>query len=161
VIPCGVALQAGQFLLFTDGGAHSSNQSGCRVLHPAGAGWVIYQVDDPSSSPPSLSLVQFGGAWLGQSSHNTNNIAEYNALLWGLHRACELGVKHLAAVCDSQVVVRQVTGQCRVKCPHLIPLKNKVVEFTQGGQFESIDIAWSPREGNTTADQLANLAITF
>jgi len=74
------------------------------------------------------------------ATSNTNNTAEYNALLWGLHRACELGVKHLAVVCDSQVVVRQVTGQCRVKRPHLTPLKNKVIQFTQGGQFESIDI---------------------
>jgi len=137
VVPYGVALQAGQFLLFTDGGAHNNNQSGCRVLHPAGAGWVIYQVDDSSSSPPPLSLVQFGGARLGQSSHNTNNVAEYNALLCGLHRACDLGVKHLAVV--------------RVRLTSGGPTSHRPVPGGLGAltSFPFLTRLWNlPREGN-------------
>ena len=52
----------------------------------------------------------------------TNNVAEYTALVEGLALAAELGVKRLAVFSDSELMVKQMNGEYRVKNPDLLPL---------------------------------------
>lgn len=94
---------------------------------------------------------------VGFLGRTTNNVAEYAALLAALTRAGQLGVEHLTLFSDSQLLVRQLGGQYRVKAPHLIPfflralaLRRKIPRFT----FRHV-----PRNENSRADGLANQAI--
>ncbi len=87
----------------------------------------------------------------------TNNVAEYQGLLYGLRLAQELGVTHLEIISDSELVVKQIKGEYRVKSPHLAPLWHAAK--TELKNFKSYTICHTPREHNHTADQLANEAI--
>ena len=84
----------------------------------------------------------------------TNNVAEYRAVIRGLEEACRLGVKTLELRMDSQLIVRQIQGQYRVKHPLLKPLHAAVMD-----RLRTID-RWSVthvrREFNSRADALAN-----
>jgi ribonuclease HI len=88
----------------------------------------------------------------------TNNVAEYTALLRGLERAAELGVKRLEVFSDSELLVKQMNGEYRVKHPDLVPLyeaANRLKRSFDGG----ISIAHVRRNGNTRADALCNEAL--
>ncbi len=87
----------------------------------------------------------------------TNNQAEYNALLLGLNLARMSGVKNLSVYLDSELIVRQVNGEYRVKNPEIKPLYRKVLQMLQ--EFDKINILHVPREMNGEADSLANQAI--
>ena len=86
----------------------------------------------------------------------TNNVAEYNALLIGLELAKELGIKHLEAYGDSQLIVKQMTGEYEVRNEDLIPLHRAAVRLVES--FESFRIEHVLRSRNTHADALASLA---
>ncbi|MCB1142942.1 MAG: ribonuclease HI family protein [Leptospiraceae bacterium] len=87
---------------------------------------------------------------------NTNNIAEWTALLRGLERSIHLGEKDLRVYMDSELVVKQMKGIYKTKHPGLIPIKKQVDELvTHLNSFEIIHIR---REKNKRADELANLA---
>jgi ribonuclease HI len=94
------------------------------------------------------------GEYLGQT---TNNVAEYQGLLLGLKMARELGVKRMQVFADSQLLVRQLNRQYRVKAPHLLPLYNAAQQALK--DFEIHAITHVPRELNHLADRLANAAI--
>jgi ribonuclease HI len=94
------------------------------------------------------------GEYLGQT---TNNVAEYQALILGLTMARNLGVKKIQVFADSELLVRQLKGQYRVKAPHLLPLYETVQRARK--EFETFAIAHVPREMNSLADRLANAAI--
>jgi ribonuclease HI len=94
------------------------------------------------------------GEYLGQA---TNNVAEYQALLLGLKKARELGVQRIQIFADSQLLVRQLNGQYRVKAPHLLPLYKAAHQALK--DFEIHAITHVPRELNHLADRLANAAI--
>jgi ribonuclease HI len=89
--------------------------------------------------------------------HATNNVAEYTALVRGIQAARQFGAKKLHIRADSELVVRQINGQYRVKSPDLKPL------YTQAVRELSFIPDWSIshvyRESNSRADQLANLAM--
>jgi len=87
----------------------------------------------------------------------TNNEAEYKALLCGLSRCGEFGRGRLKIHLDSELVVKQILGQYRVKHPNLIPLFNQTRQRLS--QFASYTIIHVRREKNSRADQLANQAI--
>ncbi len=87
----------------------------------------------------------------------TNNQAEYNALLLGLNLARTSGVRNLQVYLDSELVVRQVNGEYRVKSPEIKSLHRKVLKML--GEFDKINILYIPREMNGEADSLANQAI--
>jgi len=87
----------------------------------------------------------------------TNNVAEYQALLLGLKAARDLGVRRLRVFADSELLVRQLHGQYRVKAPHLLPLWRLAQNELQN--FETYTISHVPRAENRLADELANQAI--
>ena len=113
---------------------------------PAGIGVVL--VDDSGLE------IDRANAYIGET---TNNVAEYRALLLGLDRARESGVRDLEIVNDSQLVARQLTGQYRVKKEDLRLLHAQALQAL--GAFERWSIRSVPRERNDVADTLVNEAI--
>ncbi len=87
----------------------------------------------------------------------TNNQAEYQAIITALENALSLGASQVDIRSDSELVVRQVKGQYRVKKASLRPLHLKLTQLAS--QFESFTITCIPREENEEADRLANLAL--
>jgi ribonuclease HI len=132
-------LEQGTWTLYCDGASRGNPG-------PAGAGALL--VD-----PLGEIRVQ-SGEYLGQT---TNNVAEYRALLLGLKKAQDLGVRKLQVFADSELLVRQLNGSYRVKAPHLLPLWQAATKELQ--KFESHAISHVPREENSPADGLANRAI--
>ena len=87
----------------------------------------------------------------------TNNVAEYRALLLGIERAAELGASELELVGDSELVVRQVEGEYKVKDATLRKLHAEVKRALAG--FDSWSIRHVRREHNAEADRLVNEAL--
>ncbi|MAF27068.1 MAG: ribonuclease H [Gemmatimonadetes bacterium] len=87
----------------------------------------------------------------------TNNVAEYRAVLAGLESARELGLRSLELRLDSELVVRQIRGEYRVRQPALAVLKNKVDGLLVS--FDSVEVRHIPRKENAEADRLANRAL--
>jgi ribonuclease HI len=87
----------------------------------------------------------------------TNNVAEYRALLLGLERARELGAREVELIGDSELIVRQVRGEYRVKDAGLRPLHARVGAALTA--FESWSIRHVRREQNAEADRLVNEAL--
>jgi ribonuclease HI len=84
----------------------------------------------------------------------TNNVAEYRALLLGIGRAAELGAGRLELIGDSELIVRQVKGEYKVKEPALRDLHRQVREALEG--FDRWSIRHVRREENAEADRLVN-----
>lgn len=84
----------------------------------------------------------------------TNNVAEYTALAAGLQTALERGFTEVSLRLDSELVVRQVRGEYRVKDARMIVLHDWVMVLL--GRFERWEITHVRREMNALADQLAN-----
>ena len=87
----------------------------------------------------------------------TNNEAEYRALISGLEHAINFQPNHLTCYLDSELVVKQVTGEYKVKMPTLQPLEEEVLELA--AQFNDIRFCHIPREKNKEADALGNQAL--
>lgn len=87
----------------------------------------------------------------------TNNVAEWTGLLLGLQAARERGIRRLAVRLDSELVVKQLRGEYRVKNPGLLPLYQRARALLRG--FELIDIKHVPRKQNAAADRLVNIAL--
>ncbi len=84
----------------------------------------------------------------------TNNFAEYQGLLAAIELASQLKVKRLRLCGDSQLVVKQMQGEYKIKHPDLIKLSIEAHRALR--QFTSWTIAFVPREKNDTADRVAN-----
>ena len=84
----------------------------------------------------------------------TNNVAEYKALIAGLELALDHGVSELQVFSDSELVVRQLKGEWRIKDERLRLLAAEARALL--GRFASASIAHVPRERNAQADRLAN-----
>ncbi|MFO8013016.1 MAG: ribonuclease HI family protein [Phycisphaerae bacterium] len=87
----------------------------------------------------------------------TNNVAEYQALLLGLETAAMLRPRRLTIRSDSQLLVRQVAGEYRVKSPQLKPLHRQARAMLE--PFETVEIEHVGREKNKEADALARKAL--
>ncbi|OGB74082.1 hypothetical protein A2V68_02540 [candidate division Kazan bacterium RBG_13_50_9] len=131
------------FTLYTDGGARGNPG-------PAAAGGVIY-------NDRGKEIKRFS-SFLGTT---TNNQAEYQALILGLGRIKKvIGDEHLArevsvkAHLDSELIVRQLSGEYRVKNRGLKPLVAKVEELA--ANFRMVKFTYVPREKNCIADMLVN-----
>ncbi len=126
--------------LWFDGGARGNPGR-------AGAGWIIRSSAD--------TIVAAGWTYIGDKE--TNNTAEYTALNEGMRVAMEIDVKRaqgVKAFGDSTLVVMQVTGEWKIKKPHLARLcetSRKLV--TKLGA----KLAFVPREENKEADLLSNV----
>ena len=144
VIPKTPAAPPGQkefpeFLIHSDGASRGNPGE-------AGAGAVI-----SDSRGRTLKEVKCS---LGLAS---NNVAEYQALILALEKALELGARSATVFLDSELVVRQIRGEYRVREPHLKELHQKALELLN--QLSQYSILYIPREENRRADQLANEAI--
>jgi ribonuclease HI len=84
----------------------------------------------------------------------TNNFAEYTALVNALKRALELGTTSLSIQSDSELLVKQMNGQYRVKNPDLRALHTEAKELSR--HFDSVTIRHIRREQNRRADELCN-----
>ncbi len=111
----------------------------------AGCGVVVYGV---GKEPMRFSK------YLG---HATNNVAEYNALIFALEKLIELDIKKIQILSDSQLLVSQVNGDYAVKDTNLRKLFRVYLGLMV--KFDSITVKHIPRELNREADKLANFAI--
>lgn len=125
-----------RFTLRTDGGARGNPG-------PGGAGFVLEDAHG--------EVVRCGGKFLGAT---TNNVAEYEALIWGLRTALDHGVHRLRVAADSELVVRQCTGVYKVKNEGLKPLHARACALMR--RFESVEVTHVRRAENEAADALAN-----
>jgi ribonuclease HI len=125
--------------LFTDGGARGNPG-------PAAYGYVL-EADDGT-------VLAAHGEKIGIA---TNNVAEYSALIAGLEKALELGVPRVEVVSDSELMVKQMRGEYRVKNEALREL------FEQAGRLArrigSVSYSAVRREHNELADRLVNEAL--
>jgi ribonuclease HI len=87
----------------------------------------------------------------------TNNYAEYQGLLAALDYALAHGPKALKVVGDSELLVKQIRGEYKVKSPALLDLYQRARELIS--QLEWFSIQHTLREGNQEADRLANMAM--
>jgi ribonuclease HI len=87
----------------------------------------------------------------------TNNIAEYEGALLGIRRAQELGIREIDVVADSQLLIRQLGGQYRVKNEGIRPLYEAAMQLLRS--FDKVRLIHVPREQNTLADEMSNRAI--
>jgi len=87
----------------------------------------------------------------------TNNEAEYRAVILALQKALDLGAGSVTLHLDSELIVRQLRGEYKVREAHLKPLHRKALEVLN--RFSEYHIHYVPREENRRADQLANEAI--
>jgi ribonuclease HI len=87
----------------------------------------------------------------------TNNVAEYRAVLLGIELARELGADELELVGDSELIVKQVRGEYKVKDAGLKPLHTEVKQALEG--LAGWSIRHVRREQNADADRLVNEAL--
>ena len=87
----------------------------------------------------------------------TNNVAEYKAFVAGLKEALNLGANQVVVHTDSELLVKQISGEYRVKNPQLRPLHEKVKDLLS--KFSSYQVNRVEREENQEADALANKAL--
>ncbi len=121
--------------IYTDGGARGNPG-------PGALGVVIKKDSE---------IILKKSKYLGKT---TNNQAEYYAIIEGLKEAKSEKIKEIECYLDSELIVKQLSGEYRVKDKKLIPLYNKVVELKE--EFLDIDFIHIPRSKNKEADFLVN-----
>ena len=125
--------------LSTDGGARGNPG-------PAAYGYVL-EADDGT-------VLDARGEKIGVA---TNNVAEYRALIAGLEKAVELGIDELEVVSDSELLVKQMQGEYRVKNEALREL-NDEANFLER-KLGRVRYTAVRREHNELADKLVNEAL--
>lgn len=113
---------------------------------PAGIGVVLLTGD----GTPLVTL----GRFIGRA---TNNVAEYKALIAALQEAKRLGARNIIVRGDSELIIKQMRGEYRVKHPDLRPLYEQAKALYR--EFAAAKIEHNLRQHNTLADKLANLAM--
>jgi ribonuclease HI len=125
--------------LSTDGGARGNPG-------PAAFGYVL-ETDDGT-------VLDARGETIGRA---TNNVAEYRALIAGLESAAERGVTELEVVSDSELLVKQMRGDYRVKNEALRALWEEANDLER--RFDRVRYTAVRREHNELADRLVNEAL--
>ena len=125
--------------LYTDGGARGNPG-------PAAYGFVL-EADDGT-------ILEARGETIGVA---TNNVAEYSALLAGLAKALELGLDEVDVISDSELLVKQMNGEYRVKNPALIDLSLEAARLAR--EIGRVRYSAVRRTENELADQLVNEAL--
>lgn len=124
-------------IAYIDGGSHGSPG-------PSGIGIVM--------QAPDGGMMKIA-KWIG---HHDNNVAEYAALLEALQCALDLKATSLQVFCDSELVVKQMTGEYECRSPRLYSLNWMCRKLARSLEFS---ISHIPREHNLEANQLANRAV--
>jgi len=126
--------------IYIDGGARGNPG-------PAGIGVVIYENEN--------KIKEFH-KYIGEA---TNNVAEYNALIYALQEAHMLGAKDIVVHMDSELVYKQLKGEFRVKDKKIKPLFEQAVHLING--LDKIELKLIDRSLNKIADKLVNKAINL
>ena len=125
--------------LFTDGGARGNPG-------PAAYGFVLEAEDG--------TVLAAEGRAIGTA---TNNVAEYSGLVAGLQKALELHVPVVEVVSDSELMVKQMRGEYRVKNEALRGLFSEANSLAR--QLEAVEYRHVKRAHNELADRLVNEAL--
>jgi ribonuclease H / adenosylcobalamin/alpha-ribazole phosphatase len=125
--------------LYTDGGARGNPG-------PAASAFVLEAEDG--------TVLDARGEAIGMA---TNNVAEYQALVAGLRRAVEAGVTALEVISDSELLVKQMRGEYRVKNPALKELSLEAARLAR--ELGPVTYTAVRREHNELADRLVNEAL--
>jgi ribonuclease HI len=125
--------------LFTDGGARGNPG-------PAAYGYVLEAEDG--------TLLAAHGEAIGVA---TNNVAEYSALIAGLEKAVELQLPEVEVVSDSELMVKQMRGEYRIKNEALQELARRAGALAR--ELGSVTYTAVRREHNELADRLVNEAL--
>jgi len=125
--------------LFTDGGARGNPG-------PAAFGYVLETEDG--------TVLAAHGEAIGVA---TNNVAEYRALVAGLARAAEMGVEELDVISDSELLVKQMRGEYKVKNVGLRELWDEAQDLA--ASLGKVTFEAVRREHNEVADRLVNEAL--
>ncbi|HZT16483.1 MAG TPA: ribonuclease HI family protein [Gaiellaceae bacterium] len=125
--------------LYTDGGARGNPG-------PAAFGYVLEAEDG--------TVLAARGERIGVA---TNNVAEYRGLIAGLRRAAELHVPEVEVISDSELLVKQMRGEYRVKNETLRGLSVEAARL--GRELEKVEYRHVRRAHNELADRLVNEAL--
>ena len=128
--------RANEWVLHCDGGSRGNPG-------PGASAFVLFAPDGRE--------IEARGDYLGSV---TNNVAEYHALIAGLETAARLAASPLLVCMDSELVIRQMTGEYRVKNPGLKPLHEKARQAA--ARVAAVRYTAVRREKNARADQLVN-----
>lgn len=128
-----------KLIIYSDGGSRGNPG-------PAGIGAVLYS----EKKAVITRLAQYIGK-------TTNNQAEYRALILGMEKAKKLKASELECYLDSELVVKQLNREYRVKDKDLEPLFIKIYNLTLS--FKYVTFKHIRREKNKEADRLVNLAL--
>lgn len=126
-------------IIYTDGGSRGN---------PGEAGIGVYMED------PNGEMICEISQYIGKQ---TNNVAEYKALMRGLEAALDRDIKEVCCYLDSELVVKQIKGEYKVKHEGLIPFYQMILPLID--QFDHFEIHHVRREFNKKADALANRAM--
>ncbi len=113
---------------------------------PAGAGAVLLDAQG--------KVLKRLGKYIGRE---TNNVAEYAGVILGLRGALEIGAREVDVRADSELMIKQLKGDYRVKNEGLKPLFSEAQALLR--KFEKVTLRHVPREENTLADEMSNRAI--
>ncbi len=127
------------YKLFTDGGSRGN----------PGAAACAYVIFDANNK-----LIAFDSRFLGTY---TNNYAEYHGLIFGLKTASKKGISALECYLDSELVVKQLNGEYKVKDETIKLLFNEIQSLNK--DFDSITFTHIRRELNKHADKLVNIVL--
>jgi ribonuclease HI len=129
-------------------GVHTANIDGASRGNPGPAAYAVIV-----RGPDGATIAEIAKC-IGRK---TNNIAEYYALVAALDYAAGHSIRALRVRSDSELLVRQMQGRYRVKNADLKPLHERAQKLRRGLDYFVIEHV--PREQNSDADGLANLAL--
>ncbi len=133
---------------------------------PAPGGGVLIYTDGASRGNPGRAgigvvicdrkqnVLEEISEYIGEA---TNNVAEYRALIRGVEKALEYCPKEVDIFCDSELLVKQLNGQYKVRAPSILPLHKEAKGLV--AKLPKWKIRHIRREKNVLADALANKAI--
>lgn len=130
----------------TDGGSRGNPGPAAIGVYAASAGSEVFTISET----------------IGET---TNNVAEYTAVLRSLEAIGEKKIftEKLKYILDSELILRQIVGKYKVKQPHLLVLRQKIVklinDLKESGQIKLLTFVNVPREQNKKADALVNEAL--
>jgi len=123
---------------------------GCSKGNPgiAGAGAVLYK---------NSAEIWAKSLFVGEKE--TNNVAEYNGLILGLEEAIRQNINNIEVKGDSELVIKQMRGEYKVKSPNMLPLYQKAKALER--KFDKITFFHVYRSENSRADELSNQGLVI
>ncbi len=125
--------------IYTDGGSRGNPG-------PAACGVVILDENE--------KLLKLNAKYLGKM---TNNQAEYEGLLTALRMTAVMDIDEIDFFLDSDLMVKQLNGEYKVKSPNIKPLKLTIDKLLK--QFKKVNFSHVRREYNKAADKLVNIVL--